>query len=203
MDERDGFRRMIFAKMYAKTLDWARHRHAPYYLTGASFAEASFFPIPPDIMLMTMALAKPERAWHYAGLATIGSVLGGALGYFIGAYFLHLIFPYITEFGYEPAFALVQHWFTVWGFVVVFVAGFSPVPYKLFTIGAGAMSVKFLPFLFASLISRGLRFYLVSAVMYWGGPRIEKVLHKYVDWIGWVLVVILVVIIGLWQLGIF
>jgi len=191
----------LFTKLYQKTIMWSRHRHAPFYLTGASFAEASFFPVPPDVMLVTMGLAKPERVWDYAWLATIGSVCGGVLGYIIGAFFFRFVDPYIVQFGYEASFQTVQMWFNQWGFVVVFIAGFSPVPYKLFTIGAGVMSIAFLPFVFASLVGRGLRFFLVSAAMFWGGARIEGFIQKYIERIGWIVTFVIIGLCVLWKMS--
>ena len=149
----------IFSKLYQKILQWAKHRHAPYYLAGVSFAESSFFPLPPDILLISMGLAKPHRVWHYAALTTLMSVLGGIFGYFIGVFFLHFIFPSIVYFGYLPAYQMVQTWFQHWGFWAIVIAGFAPIPYKVFTVGAGAIRMVFLPFVLASFLGRGLRFF--------------------------------------------
>lgn len=182
----------IFSKLYRLVLRWAEHRHAPYYLAGVSFAESSMFPVPPDVMLVSMALAKPDRSWSYALVATVSSVFGGMLGYVIGALFMQIILPKLQLLGYGPAYEMVQHWFAQWGFWVVFVAGFSPVPYKLFTLGAGAMHLSFIPFVIASIIGRGARFYLVAAAMYVGGEKIQRVLHRYVDLVGWLLVLLCV-----------
>ena len=184
----------IFSKMYSKVLQWSEHKHAPYYLGGISFIESSVFPIPPDVMLISMGLVKPQQAWRYALIATIFSVLGGMFGYLIGEYFLQLIFPYIQYLGYASAYAVVAEWFKHWGILAVFLAGFTPIPYKLFTIGAGAMHMLFWPFVVASIVGRGMRFFLVSAAMFSGGARIQKILHRYIDIIGWILVAILIVI---------
>jgi len=136
----------IFSRLYNKVLQWSRHDHAPYYLSGVSIIESSIFPIPPDVMLISMTLAKPEKAWFYAGITTISSVIGGMLGYVIGAFFLQLIYPYIVQFGYEPSFMQVKELFHQWGFWIIFLAGFTPIPYKVFTISAGATRIAFLPF---------------------------------------------------------
>lgn len=178
----------LFSTLYNKTMSWAVHPHAPRYLAGLSFAESSFFPIPPDVMLAPMALAKPAKAWRFAWLTTLMSVLGGMLGYLIGALAFELIEPIFHQMGYWEKYLKVEAWFETWGFWVVFLAGFSPIPYKVFTISAGALGMSFLPFVLASFISRGARFFLVAALMVWGGETMEKTLRQYVDKIGWVLI---------------
>jgi len=189
----------IFSFLYNKMMTWARHRHAPYYLYGLSFAESSFFPIPPDVMLAPMTLAKPEKAWNYATWTTVASVLGGILGYFIGMLAFNLVHPYIVDFGYEPVYLQIQAWFQTWGFWVMFFAGFAFIPYKLFTIAAGAMHIALLPFILGSAIGRGGRFFLVTAVMLWGGPRMEKIVERYIERIGWVVVVLLALAYFFWH----
>ncbi len=183
----------IFSQIYDRVLRWSRHRHAPYYLAGVSFAESSFFPVPPDVMLASMTLANPDRAWWYALLTTLSSVVGGLVGYLIGALFFELAASYMSYLGYETAYQTVHQWFTQWGFWIVFVAGFSPIPYKLFTIAAGAMHMALLPFVAASLIARGARFFLVAGLLYLGGEKFETHLRRYIDWLGWLVVVLAVV----------
>ncbi|MGF1645036.1 MAG: YqaA family protein [Thiotrichales bacterium] len=184
----------IFSPLYQRAMTWSRHPHAPWYLGGLSFAESSFFPIPPDVMLAPMSLANPNRAMWFALLTTVASVLGGIFGYLIGYFAFDAIAPWLEQqarywAGYQKAVA----WFGEWGFWAVFVAGFSPIPYKVFTIAAGALSMAFLPFVLASLIGRGLRFFVVAGLMALGGERMEKTLHRYVDWLGWATVVLVVV----------
>jgi membrane protein YqaA with SNARE-associated domain len=157
--------KQLFSSVYSKIISYAQHRHAPYYLAALSFAEAAFFPVPPDIMLAPMALSKPQRAWWYATLTTLSSVLGGILGYLIGMFFMHLIEPYIVQLGYQAAFHKVQHWFGVWGVWALCFAGFTPIPYKVFTLASGAVGLPLLPFIMASLLGRASRFYLVSGLM--------------------------------------
>ncbi|MBI1906568.1 MAG: DedA family protein [Rhodocyclales bacterium] len=185
----------IFSPLYRRAMEWARHRHAPWFLGGLSFAESSFFPIPPDVMLAPMSLARPSRAWLFALIATLASVAGGLLGYFIGVFAFDFIEPLIQGGRYWNAYVEARAWFDRWGFWAIFVAGFSPIPYKVFTIAAGTVSMALLPFLFASIVGRGLRFFLVAGLMAWGGPRMEAALHRYVDWLGWATVVIAVVVI--------
>jgi membrane protein YqaA with SNARE-associated domain len=184
--------------MYDRVITWSRHRHAPRYLAALSFSESSFFPIPPDVMLAPMVLANPHKAWNLALLTTVTSVLGGILGYLIGMFSFELVEPLLQDAGYYPKYLQAKQWFDKWGFWAVFLAGFSPIPYKVFTITAGVISMAFLPFVVASAIGRGARFYLVAGLLYWGGEGMEKTLRKYIDIIGWAtvaLVIILIVII--------
>jgi len=188
----------LFSPIYEKVLSWSRHQHAPRYLAALSFSESSFFPIPPDVMLAPMVLANPHKAWNLALLTTITSVLGGVLGYLIGMFSFEMVEPILHDAGYYPKYLQAKSWFDEWGFWAVFLAGFSPIPYKVFTITAGVISMAFLPFVVASAIGRGARFFLVAALLSWGGKEMEDTLRKYIDIIGWVtvaLVVILLVII--------
>ncbi len=139
--------------MYQWTLKWAEHKFAPYVLSALTFCESVFFPIPPDVLLAPMVLAKPHRAWHYATLTTVSSIVGGIVGYGLGyLLFDPVVQPLITELGYQQRFDTVVNWFDHWGIWVVFIAGFSPVPYKLFTVSAGFLHMAFIPFVFASAI---------------------------------------------------
>ena len=180
----------IFSLLYERVMRWSNHRHAERYLGGLSFAESSFFPVPPDVLLLPMALARPQRAWRYALLTTIASVLGGAFGYLVGLYAFDVVAPWIREMGYWEKYLLAREWFDAWGFWAVFLAGFSPIPYKIFTISAGVITMSFPLFVLASLIGRGGRFYLVAALMVWGGEPMERVLRRSVDRIGWFIVVV-------------
>jgi len=191
----------IFSALYERVMRWSKHRHAPAYLGGLSFAESSFFPIPPDVMLAPMSLSQPDRAWYFAGLTTICSVLGGIAGYFIGVFFFTELEPYLHQWGYWEKFMHVRQWFDEWGFWAILIAGFSPIPYKLFTISAGVISMAFLPFVLASFVGRGLRFYIVSGLMVWGGERMEHKLRQYVDWLGWIVVLAIIVVYLIMRYG--
>jgi len=183
----------MFAKLYDKALGWSKHRHATKYLCALSFAESSFFPIPPDVMLAPMALAQPSKALRLALLTTIASVLGGILGYVIGFFFFDVISEWLQGSHYWEKYLLAKQWFNDWGFWAVFIAGFSPIPYKVFTIAAGTLSMALLPFIGASIIGRGARFFLVALLLAWGGERLESVLRTYMDRIGWTLVTLVVI----------
>jgi len=187
----------LFSRLFDQCLEWSRHRHAPWYLGALSFAESSFFPIPPDIMLAPMVLAERRKAWSYALLTTVTSVVGGLAGFAIGAIAIDWVTPLLEKFGYVDAFALAQDWFMRWGFWAILAAGFSPIPYKIFTIAAGAMSMPLLPFSLASIVGRGARFFLVAGLIYFGGEPLERNLRRYVDVIGWVVVALIIVAVVL------
>lgn len=182
--------------MWLKLYDWvlrlSAHRRAPAWLAGLSVAESSFFPIPVDVMLAPMVMARPERALPLALLTTVASVIGGVIGFFIGLWLLDAAMPLIIDMGYLPAYETARAWFEQWGFWAVFLAGFTPIPYKVFTIAAGAGGM-FLPlFVAASLVGRGGRFFLVALLVRWGGPKIEPHLKRYMDQIAWSTLAILV-----------
>lgn len=178
----------LFSRLYDMALRWAAHPKAERYLALLSFAESSFFPIPPDAMLAPMALAERRRAWRYAAVTTIASVLGGLAGYAIGALAFDLIGPWLQDLGQWDKYLTVREWFERWGFWAVFLAGFTPIPYKLFTIAAGVIFMPLVPFILASLIGRGGRFFLVAGIIVVGGEPMEKFLRRYVDIIGWIMV---------------
>lgn len=182
----------LFNRLYRLTMRWSRAPRAPWYLAGLSFAESSFFPVPPDVMLAPMSLAQPKRAWNFALITTVASVLGGLLGYAIGYFAFESIEPWLRDSHYWDGYLEARAWFDDWGFWAVFVAGFSPIPYKVFTIAAGSLSMALGPFVLASLIGRGARFFLVAGLLAWGGPRMEQALERYVEWLGWAVVGILV-----------
>jgi membrane protein YqaA with SNARE-associated domain len=125
----------------------------------------------------------------------VASVVGGLLGYFIGLFSFGLIEPLLRGGGYYPKYLQAQEWFDRWGFWAVFLAGFSPIPYKVFTITAGVISMALVPFVLASMVGRGARFFLVAALMQWGGEEMEGTLRKHVDRIGWISVILVVVVI--------
>jgi membrane protein YqaA with SNARE-associated domain len=183
----------LFTSLYNKCMLWARHRNAVWYLTGLSFSESSFFPIPPDVMLAPMCMAQPARAWRYAALTTLASVLGGLFGYLIGYFAFDMIQPWLQESHYWDKYLLARSWFEDWGFWAILVAGFSPIPYKVFTIAAGTLAMGLPVFVAGSVLGRGGRFFLVAGLMAWGGPAMEEKLRLYVEWLGWLVIVLAVV----------
>ncbi|KPK38929.1 MAG: hypothetical protein AMJ69_07035 [Gammaproteobacteria bacterium SG8_47] len=183
----------LFSSLYERVMRWSKHRHAPRYLFALSFAESSFFPIPPDVMLAPMSLGQRDRAWFFAMLTTVASVLGGVAGYFIGIFAFDLIQPWLEGTKYWQQYQQAAAWFDEWGIWIVFLAGFSPIPYKVFTITAGVIAMAFIPFVLASTVGRGARFFMVAALMVWGGEAMEAALRRYIDIIGWVVVAAVVV----------
>ena len=181
----------LFAPLYDQVLAWARHKNAERYLAILSFAESSFFPIPPDVMLGPMCLANRKRAWRFAGITTAASLLGGIAGYAIGYFLFDSIQPWLATTGYWDAYIAGREWFARWGVWAVFVAGFSPIPYKIFTIAAGVAVLNLPGFILASLLGRGARFFLVAALVVAGGERMAAMLPKYIERIGWAVVVLI------------
>ena len=184
----------IFSKFYDRVMCWSAHPKAPALLAGMSFSESIFWPIPVDAMLAPMALKNRSKAWYFAGLATLFSVLGAAVGYALGYWaFDAVVQPIIESVGYVDKFELVKNWFSEYGIWIVFVAGFSPMPYKVITLCAGLLAMSFLPFILISIIARGLRFCLVTGLMVWGGDQMEAKLKEYIDILGWVTIAVAVV----------
>ena len=175
----------IFGSLYKKVISWVNKKNAHKYLFCLSFSESSFFPIPPDVMLIPMCLANRKKVWFYATLTTIASLLGGIFGYILGFFTFDIIESWLISSRYWESFQLSKAWFAKWGLWAVLFAGFSPIPYKIFTISAGMTGVNFLGFIFFSLIGRGSRFFLVSSVIYFSGDQISLVLEKYIERIGW------------------
>lgn len=149
----------------------SRSKNAPYVLAAVSFAESSFFPIPPDVMLIPMALAEPKRAWTYAGICTVASVLGGLLGYAIGALLYDSLGVWLLHFyGYTSKFEQFRVWYQQYGAAVILIKGLLPIPYKLVTIASGVAGYNLFWFVVLSFITRGARFYAEAGIFNrWGG----------------------------------
>jgi membrane protein YqaA with SNARE-associated domain len=156
----------MLRKTYDHVIALAERPAAPLWLFAIAFAEASFFPIPPDALLIPLALAQPRKAFRFALIATLGSVLGGALGYTIGFFLLaKLAQPIIHFYHYEAAFTAFQQKFAQYGLWVILIKGLTPIPYKIVTIAAGAAAFSFPLFMFASLVTRGARFFLEAVLL--------------------------------------
>lgn len=186
----------LFSKLYDACLRWAKHKYASTYLAILTFAESVFFPIPPDVMLAPMVLARPHKAWSLAALTSVASVFGGVAGYFLGAFLYEpVVLPFVEMMGYQDKLQTIISYFNDYGIWVVFLAGFTPIPYKLFTVSAGMLSMAFIPFLIASAIGRAGRFFLVAGILYWGGEKMEHKLRQYIDTIGWTVIALVVLFI--------
>ncbi len=191
----------MFEYLYRQAIRVSRKDSAPWYLSILSFLESFSLPFPPpDLMLAPMALAVPHKALYFATLTLIASVIGGIVGYLLGAFLFDYIQPLLIDWGYQSAYETATLWFDHWGFWAVLVAGFSPVPYKIFTISAGVLGLAFIPFVIASLIGRGSRFFLVAWCLAKFGPAMEPKLIQYIEKIGWGAVILLVMVIVYYQL---
>lgn len=179
----------IFSPLYEKVMLWSKHKYAPFYLYLMAFSESIFWPVPVDVMLAPMALSKPKLAWRFALGSTVFSVLGGAVGYSLG-YFLYdpVVLPFIELMGYQDKILTAQTWFNEWGIMVIFIVSFTPIPFKVFTITAGVMGMVFAPFILTAFIGRGLRFFLVAGLMFFGGKKMEDKLSRYIDLLGWIVI---------------
>ena len=184
----------LFSYLYQRVIVWSRHRHANRYLACVAFAESSFFPIPPDVMIMSMGLAHPNCAFRCAKIATIASVLGGVFGYFIGLLFSQTVYQFFAHLGYVSQYDQVSQWFHHYGIWIIFLAGFSPIPYKIFTVTAGIMHLSLLPFILTSLAARGLRFFLLAALLKKYGQTMHDKLQRHIELIGWLLLFLALVI---------
>jgi len=189
-------------RLYHWTLAWADHAQARWALFFIAMIEASIFPIPPDVLLLALALGRPDLSLRFAWLATAGSTIGAAVGYAIGFLMLASVgMPILEFFGALSQFDHVQQLFQEYGIALVLIAGFSPIPFKVITIAAGAFGLPFWAFLLAAFCSRGARFYLEGIVMRWGGERLRQWVEQYFEWM--TLAVVLLVVGGfllLWLL---
>lgn len=169
----------MLRSLYDRTLSLAAHPKAPFWLGVISFVESSFFPIPPDALLLPMCLARRDKAFRLALICTITSVAGGILGYAIG-YFLFdaLARPIFTAYGKPDALATFQHWYDRWGLLLILVKGMTPIPYKIVTIASGAAHFDFVVFLLASIATRGARFYLVAFLVWKFGPPVQQFIER-------------------------
>lgn len=190
----------LFSGLLKGTMNWAEKPNARYYLGAVSCAESAFFPIPPDVLLIPMALARPDAAWRLAWLATWTAVIGSILGYAIGYLAIELLLPYFEQWGYQETYLKAKGFFAEYGILAVLIGSFTPIPFKLFTISAGAMDVALVPFILIAFIGRAKRFYLVAAIMKYGGVRALPIMQKYADAIGWTFVALTLLGIVVWQI---
>ena len=169
----------MLRRFYHRILALSASDNAPWWLAAIAFAEASFFPIPPDALLIPMALARPDRAWRLALICTLGSVVGGALGWLIGyGLFQQLAAPILTLYGYGDKFAAFQATFAEYGLEIILLKGLLPIPYKIITIAAGAAAYNFPMFMAASLLTRGARFFLVAGLIRNFGEPVREFIER-------------------------
>ena len=188
-----SFNRLI-RRIYDEVIHLSAKQHALFWLAVISFVESSFFPIPPDIMLIPMILATPKQAWKIAGVCTVASVIGAYLGYAIGFYFFQLIAePLLNFYGYLEKFNKFKDLYNEYGAWIVFGAGITPFPYKIITIASGVVHLNLAVFTVASIIARGLRFFLIAWLLYAYGEKMRIFIEKN---LGWLSILFLVLLIG-------
>jgi len=180
-------------RLYNWVLSLAESRYGIWALFAIAFAESSFFLVPPDVLLIALSVGAPKKALRFAGVCTAGSVLGASVGYLLGWEFYELLGRKIIDFysagdSYDAVKALYERWDAV----AVMVAGFTPIPYKVFTIAAGAFKINFATFMLASLVSRGARFFLIGALIWWLGPGIKDFIDRYFNWLAILFAILLI-----------
>ena len=181
-------------RLYDWTIDQASRPHALWVLALVAFVESSIFPIPPDVLLIPMILAAPSRAWLIAGVCTVASVAGGLLGYAIGALLYDALgSPILAFYGYAEQFATFQARYNEYGAWIVFGAGLTPFPYKVITIASGVTELNITTFMTASILARGLRFFLVAALLWWLGEPMRRFIERN---LGWLTVIFFVLLLG-------
>ncbi|MDX8392660.1 MAG: YqaA family protein [Mariprofundaceae bacterium] len=189
-------------RCYDWTLSWAEHPQAQTALFFIAVIEASVFPIPPDILLLALALGRPELGLRLAAISTAGSMVGACIGYLIGMLlFVSVAQPVLEFYGAMEQFSHVQTLFQEYGLWVVLIAGFSPIPFKIITIAAGAFGLPFIGFFLAALLSRGARFFLEGMLLQWGGSRLRSIVDRHFEWLTVAIVVLVVAgFASLWML---
>jgi membrane protein YqaA with SNARE-associated domain len=186
-----------FSRLYRWTLGLADSRHAPLALGLIAFAESSFFPVPPDIILVPMSLARPRRAWVYALICTIGSVAGGVLGYAIGALLFETLGHWLIDlYGYGARMDALRALYAQWGWAVILLKGLTPIPFKLVTITSGLLGYNLPLFILLSLITRGARFFAIAVLLNFFGARINSLLERFFG--VFLAVLALCVVLGFW-----
>jgi len=178
--------RLRFLKRgYDRLINWCRHwADTPYAmlaLFALAFAESSFFPVPPDILLIALALAHPRKALRFAAVCSVASVLGGMFGYLLGRFLSGPVICFVNYVGWQESFFKAGFWYDCYNFLAVFTAGFTPIPYKVFTLAAGVFGIRFGPFLLASILSRSMRFFIVAGLIYIYGARIRDFIDRHFD----------------------
>ena len=183
----------MMQRAYAWMMRTASHEKAPQGLFWVSFMESSFFPIPPDVMLIPMVLAKPAKAWVYAAICTAGSVLGGILGYAIGYFLYETLGQWLINlYGLATQAEAYRAAYNDWGLWIILIKGLTPIPYKLVTIASGAAAFNFWVFIAASIVTRGARFLMVAALLYWLGEPIREFIERRLTLVTTTFVVVLV-----------
>lgn len=183
----------ILRRLYNWVISFAETPYGTWALFVLALSESFFFPIPPDVLLIVLAVSLPQKSFRYALVTSVGSVLGGVIGYFIGLKFMEIVgSPIINFYGASDNFARLQLLYQKWDAWAVSIAGFTPIPYKLFTIAAGACHLNFPIFFISSLVSRSARFFLVGGLIYWLGPPVKTFIEKYFNILSIIFIILLI-----------
>ena len=184
----------LLKSLYTWTLNKAEHKYSSWILSIVSFAESSFFPIPPDILLIPMIIAKRVKAWTYAFICTLSSVLGGVAGYAIGYFFYNSIGVFIVDtYHLSNSFSVFENYYNEYGMLIVLGAGFTPFPFKFITIASGVFNLNIFLFIITAIIARGLRFYLLAGLLFIFGEKIKILIDKYFNLLAILFFILLVV----------
>ncbi len=173
-------------------MKWAEHPKRERYLVGVSVFESFIFPLPTALLMIPMVIATPDKAIRLATITTIMSVFGAVIGYLLGWGAMSVIEPWITEMGWLPQLDIARGEFVKYGVLAVGIGAFTPAPFKIFTLTAGILSMSFIPFILVSLVGRAAHFYMIALLMAWAGPKMEPVVRKYIEWLGWAVIVLAV-----------
>jgi len=182
----------LMRRLYDRCMEWISGPYGGWALFFIAFVESSFFPLPPDVFLIAMCVAIPLKSFRYAAICSLGSVLGGGFGYGLGYWFMDSVgMPIVEWYGITDKYEMVQHYFKEYDVWIVGTAGFTPIPYKLFTITAGSVQSNFITFMVVSLFARSARFFLVAGLIWKFGPRIQQFIDRYFNILSITFVVLL------------
>ena len=183
----------LLRKLYDWVLSWAHKKYSSFALFVLAFAESSFFPIPPDVLQIALSVSKPKKSFFFALISSVGSVLGGIFGYFIGFFLFDSVGKLIIDaLGYQSQFDAVGNLYKSYAFLAILTAAFTPIPYKVFTIAAGFWQVGLVPLITASIIGRSARFFLAATLFYFFGPKIKDFIDKYFNWLTIIFIMLLI-----------
>ena len=183
----------LLKKLYNWVLSWAHKKYSSAALFILAFSESSFFPVPPDVLQIALSVSRPKKSFYYALISSIGSVLGGILGYFIGLFLFGTIGSFIINtLGYQAQFDAVGDLYKSYAFLAILVSAFTPIPYKVFTIAAGFWQVGLLPLIAASAIGRSARFFIVASLIYFFGPKMKELIDKYFNILTIIFIILLI-----------
>jgi membrane protein YqaA with SNARE-associated domain len=178
----------LIRRLYDWTTGWAERPGGAWALFGIAFIESSFFPVPPDVLLLALCVGAPRKSFKFAAICSVGSVLGGMAGYAIGYGAWHAVRGWFIPFVFsQEVFDKVQQLYQGNAFLAILTAAFTPIPYKVFTIAAGVFEVNFFTLVLASVVGRSARFFMVGGVIFFCGAKVKELIEKYFDWFAWAL----------------